>query len=157
MKRRRKTDLLILVREKRLEYFTVGNDWMPAHPGHPGLQSLHTHLYELFLKSSWNRMQKTDNLALFFYPLRFVISRWVSCLPVTCLSGKEGIGMAEPNLSSNRSYSQSKCLYLWLTGRFVFCKSKTRALPTRTVVSFQNSKCGGAVSLPGAAGYSRWV
>lgn len=67
MKWRRETDLFILVREKRLEHFTVGNDWMPAHPGHPGLQALHTHLYELFLKSSWNRRQKTDDLKLLLF------------------------------------------------------------------------------------------
>lgn len=50
--------LLILVREESLENFAVGNNWMPAHPGHPALQSLHTHLNELLLKSPWNRPQK---------------------------------------------------------------------------------------------------
>lgn len=43
--------LLILVGEESLEYFAAGNNWVPAHPGHPALQPLHTHLYKLFLKS----------------------------------------------------------------------------------------------------------
>ena len=105
---------------------------MSTHPGHPALQSLHAHLNELLLKSPWNRPQKqvTKHLQIFFYALCFIISRQARCSPVTCLSGKEGIGIAEPNLSSNLSYSQSKCLYLWLTGRFVFCKSNTRQLQT---------------------------
>lgn len=113
---RRNIHLLVLVREKSLENFTVGNNWMPAHPGHPALQSLHTHLNELLFKSSWNRPQKQMTLYPFFFfffnPLCFIISCGVECSPVTCLSGKEGIGIAEPNLSSNLSYSQSKCLYL---------------------------------------------
>lgn len=46
-------------------------------------------------------------------------------LPVTCLSGRDGIGMANPNLTRRRSYNQSKCLYLWLTDRLVFCKRNT--------------------------------
>lgn len=127
---------------------------MPAHPGHPALQSLHTHLNELLFKSSWNRPQKQMICTLFFYPLCFIISCGVECSPVTCLSGKEGIGIAEPNLSSNLSYSQSKCLYLWLTGRFVFYKSNTREWQTHTAgVTIEKSLL---LSLPGAAGYSRW-
>lgn len=67
---RKNTHLLILVCEKSLENFTVGDNWMPAHPGHPALQSLHAHLNELLLKSSWNRPEKqmTQHFFFFFKP-----------------------------------------------------------------------------------------
>lgn len=65
--RRRNAHLLILVGEKSLENLTVGNNWMPAHPGHPALQSLHTHLNELLLKSPWNTPQtRMTDLFIFF-------------------------------------------------------------------------------------------
>lgn len=105
-----KTHLLILVGEKSLKYFTARNNWMPAHPNHPALQPLHAHLNKLLLKSPWNKTEKQTNSQhrLFIFALRLSVGR----LPVTCLSGKEGMGMADPNLSNNLSYSQSKCLYL---------------------------------------------
>lgn len=118
--------LLILVGEEELENLTVGNNWMPAHPGHPALQPLHAHFDKLFLKTPWNRDEdKKDkfNLHVYFSHVYLVIK--VKHLPVTCLSGKDGMGIADPNLSRSLSYSQSKCLYLWLTGRFVFCKPIT--------------------------------
>lgn len=46
--------------------------------------------------------------------------------PVICLSGRQGIGIAAPNFSSSRSYSQSKCLYLWLTALFVLYKKERK-------------------------------
>lgn len=123
------TNLLIPVGEESLENFTAGDDGMPAHPGHPALQPLHAHLDKLFLKSSWNGREKKKKLSALFIFICILHLSWLThnykCLPVTCLSGKEGMGMADPNLSSSLSYSQSKCLYLWLTGRFVVCKPIT--------------------------------
>lgn len=46
-------NLLVPVGEERLEDLAAGNDGMPAHPGHPALQPLHAHLYELLLKSAY--------------------------------------------------------------------------------------------------------
>lgn len=157
-KSRGKAHLLILVGEEELEYVTAGNNRVPAHPGHPPLQPLHTHLNKLFFKTPWNRrggergtkkqkikQGKEDkgkkskwqnenegcNLGVLLstlislQPNWSVPYWWKTDLPVTCLSGKEGIGMADPNLSRSLSYNQSKCLYLWLTGLFVVCKKIT--------------------------------
>jgi len=44
--------------------------------------------------------------------------------PVTCLSGKHGMGRAQANFSTSLSYNQSKCLYLWLTGLLVVWKKE---------------------------------
>lgn len=62
-------------------------DLIGRHRGH-----LHHHLHLLFQQH--------------------ILQVWLSwrCSPVTCLSGSEGMGRAEPNFSSRRSYSQSKCL-----------------------------------------------
>lgn len=99
---------------------------MPAHPSHPALQPLHTHLNKFFLKTPWERGKVTKKLFTLRMSLTLAILKF-SHLPVTCLSGNEGIGIADPNLSRSLSYSQSKCLYLWLTGRFVVCKPLTRS------------------------------
>lgn len=114
------THPLILVGEEKLEYFTIGNNWVPAHSSHPALQPLHAHLNKFFLKTPWNRGEDTKKifhlkpcLSSFFNKISLTVAiHRFSHLPVTCLSGKEGIGIADPNLSRSRSYSQSKCLYL---------------------------------------------
>lgn len=83
-------NLLIFVGEEELEDLAVGDDRMPAHSGHPGLEPLHPHLNELLLKTSCgtNVIDKTVlylilNAALFSSPFWLVGS---CCLKLSCKS-----------------------------------------------------------------------
>lgn len=111
---RRNAHLLILVGEKSLENLTVGNNWVPAHPGHPALQSLHAHLNKLLLKASWDTPD-TDGrfiIIFFFFTLCATQSQamWDAHRSLVCLvkRGLELLNQTCPVIS--RTASQSACI-----------------------------------------------
>lgn len=106
--------LLILVGEESLEYFTAGNNRMPAHPGHPALQPLHTHLNKLFFKSPWDRQERWTSCQqrlCFFCALQLSVTESGPYLSPVCLV-KRGWGWPTRICpAASHTANQSACIY----------------------------------------------
>lgn len=105
-----RTNLLIFVGEESLKYFTAGNNRMPAHPGHPALQPLHSHFNKLFLKTPWKREQAICQHYLSCFVLQLAVTESAVYLSPACLV-KRGWGwLTRICPAASHTANQSACI-----------------------------------------------